>query len=994
MTLLRSNDIASLRKLLDHALNNGYGTKGIISLIHRAVDGDYLARGDFTDAEYDLGYLALILGGPRLLYALKRVYNVPCAQTLRNKSYIPRLLASLGRPTAEELDSNMCSVLDTTTRPPPKSTADGRLPGICIMGDGVSTELRLRYCQRRDAVIGLCREHAKNLGTNKVVDMEFVETLRKALYDPENDSSKVCIGGEATVIAIAPIARVGGTMENYQAIPLALSASCKTEKGPELASWMKEFIDIYTEHPLGAKTTGPIWSWATDGDSSYRGAKHQLCMVVEIDPSTPPGKILHQLPGMNLFTSLEGIIGTCDPKHVFKRFATLLRNLLGIVIRDTIITPEDMIHFLALLHDMTLEKACNLLDPADKQNVPKAVTLIQLLNKLKDLPFPTDPFQKQRREKLSFFAEVLGYFLFPFIKVNMTLSEQVRSLSAYAHLATALYVWHGTACFTGPLFYDSQSIVKGIVMTVARLQNLKDPDLRYYIFFEGTDRLENLFCDCRTQDHARNFDVDQLSSKLSNATLINAVFERNPDWSKGHRRLDLRDAMGVDRINAESWEGDTRVEKVDLVKEWKDGEGDANDVLAKYFGDSARFDFSSHFKKNINYDILRPNGEYVGLRADKYDKKTEDESTSESPNIAIPFTRTTPAINKPNRSLATVTTEAGEENVEAFDEVVEMLSDLNAESSDEEENTYTPLPSLIEKILGGLGSAVEDLELDGPNGDLDEPTDDEPNVSGLTIDDLFPDTVGDADNNAESVLRFLEVNGKKILKSSLITSLSSNRAKKVILRTLRVQGITLEDLYKSKFSDALDPILTDDSQLLKSGNIAGGFVWSKSILCFSVIEITGFRDSRQNITRRTANLDDVTNPNSQLLVSGQVMAIAENAGTWKWMNEYLKIRTQTRQTEARTSHKDILLDIPSPFIIPLNPRQINPAVSDQAFGVLELEGCEIERKMGGLFEKMKGLQNLELQKIPKIENSSLPYRDASGRAISNLQTGILLTKIV
>lgn len=307
-----------------------------------------------------------------------------------------------------------------------------------------------------------------------------------------------------------------------------------------------------------------------------------------------------------------------------------------------------------------------------------------------------------------------------------------------------------------------------------------------------------------------------------------------------------------------------------------------------------------------------------------------------------------------------------------------MLSDMNADSSEsDEENTSTPLPSLIEKMLGR--SAVEDLE-------LDEPNDDEPNISGLTIDDLFPDTVDDADNNADSITRFLEVNGKKILKSSLFTGLSSNRAKKVVLRTLRVQGITLEDLYKSKFSDALDPILTDDSQLLKSGNIAGGFVWSKTILCFAIIELTGFRDSRQNITRKTANLDDVMNPNSQLLVSGQVMAIAENTGTWKWTNEYLKIRSQTKQTETRTrtSHKDILLDIPSPFIIPLNPRQLDSAVSDQAFNlVLELEGCEIEKKMGELFGKMKGLPNLELQKIPKIEN--LPYRDANGRAISNLQ---------
>lgn len=78
--------------------------------------------------------------------------------------------------------------------------------------------------------------------------------------------------------------------------------------------------------------------------------------------------------------------------------------------------------------------------------------------------------------------------------------------------------------------------------------------------------------------------------------------------------------------------------------------------------------------------------------------------------------------------------------------------------------------------------------------------------------------------------------------------LSSKQVKKVVLQTLHVQGITLEDLYKSKFSDALDPILTNDSQLLKSGNITGGFIWSKSTLCFAIVEMTGFQDSQQNIT--------------------------------------------------------------------------------------------------------------------------------------------------
>jgi hypothetical protein len=61
-----------------------------------------------------------------------------------------------------------------------------------------------------------------------------------------------------------------------------------------------------------------------------------------------------------------------------------------------------------------------------------------------------------------------------------------------------------------------------------------DPNLLFYILLEGTDRLEGLFGDCRTQDHARNFDIEQLADKLSVATLINAAMERNPDLDKGH----------------------------------------------------------------------------------------------------------------------------------------------------------------------------------------------------------------------------------------------------------------------------------------------------------------------------------------------------------------------------------------------------------------------------------------------------------------------------
>ena len=140
---------------------------------------------------------------------------------------------------------------------------------------------------------------------------------------------------------------------------------------------------------------------------------------------------------------------------------------------------------------------------------------------------------------------------------------------------------------------------------------MMDSNLSFYILLEGTDRLEGLFGDCRTQYHARNFDIEQLAGKLSVATLINAAMECNPDLDRGHRHLSLKGAMGVDHVNPRSWTGNVCVGDVDLNAEWKQGQVDAEQILQKFFG-SHRVNFASVFTKP-GHDLLRPLGEYVGV---------------------------------------------------------------------------------------------------------------------------------------------------------------------------------------------------------------------------------------------------------------------------------------------------------------------------------------------------------------------------------------------
>jgi hypothetical protein len=183
------------------------------------------------------------------------------------------------------------------------------------MFDGIALESKCRYCSRCDSVIGLCREHSQNIDP-RVTSFKAIDDIHAALFDfPDDDKKKVCFGSDATVVALAPYARD----DHYNSVPLVLSASDKTEKGDQIACWIQVLIDQYNTHIFGRILHGPIFSIGSDGDACFRKARHIICIKTPIDPTSALGQIVCSLLGLNTFTSPEGITGTCDPKHVFKR---------------------------------------------------------------------------------------------------------------------------------------------------------------------------------------------------------------------------------------------------------------------------------------------------------------------------------------------------------------------------------------------------------------------------------------------------------------------------------------------------------------------------------------------------------------------------------------------------------------------------------------------------------------------------------------------------
>jgi hypothetical protein len=605
--MISQNKIAGVSRILSVCIRNHLSPAMIAVKLQKAIEGTYRPRKDWTQLELDLAFLAKSAAGTRLLYSLQKSEGYPSDTTIKVKKPIPELIISIGSPSNDDISTNISGLLGEKGKPKP--TAGQQVIGQTVMIDGVALEESCRYNHRNGCCIGLCREHCPRDLQNRIINsFQDIQDIQKAI-----ESGQCHFGKDGTVLAIAPVT---GT-ENYLPVPLILSPSCKTETGQQLALWVRRVLDVYRTHKDGQAKHGPIHILATDGEASFRLLRFLLGLVQPLDRESPIGKILYALPGLNCHTGHHDLITTCDPKHIVKRFATLIRSSLGLQIGQVSLGYHDFHKALTEMAGLAAHKADTLLNPADKQNVPKAVNLLQTLEESGSrVPDYVGMTYEDRLPRTYLVAKILSFFLLPFITVTMSLSEQLQSLSTYSHLITAFFRNHRTSFMNSALFADSQAIVKSIFFTTARLQ-VEDRSIDYHILFEGTDRLEGVFSNARTQDHARNFDALQLSNKLCVGAEVNAIYERHPQLSRGYVRRNLSGARGIDHVNPASWTGDVNVGNVDIRDVYLKGRDTANDILRNHLKpkelDCILVDWDKLFD-NPNVDHLRPDGQYIGYR--------------------------------------------------------------------------------------------------------------------------------------------------------------------------------------------------------------------------------------------------------------------------------------------------------------------------------------------------------------------------------------------
>jgi len=300
------SDYKNVNLVLRASIKNGSSPSTMVAKLQLAIEREYTPRPGVDEQALDVGYLVKAIGGPRLLFALNRFFSLPSYRTIGRHRTVPQLIPSILSPTYLEISKNISTFFDPKERPVPS------IAGHSLLIDGVALEEKCRWLRSTNSVIGLCREHAGSLDLH-TQSLQSITSIQDAL---SQDKPRAHYASEATVVAIGPF-----RSSNYSAIPLALSGSCKAETGDRMSQWLRVVIHAWRDEYSGAALHGPIWSIATDGESTMKTCRFHLCMSQALPNSDPIYPLLKNLAGLNLQTGEDNVTMTCDPKHVFKRMS-------------------------------------------------------------------------------------------------------------------------------------------------------------------------------------------------------------------------------------------------------------------------------------------------------------------------------------------------------------------------------------------------------------------------------------------------------------------------------------------------------------------------------------------------------------------------------------------------------------------------------------------------------------------------------------------------
>ncbi|PIL37672.1 hypothetical protein GSI_01366 [Ganoderma sinense ZZ0214-1] len=994
-----TSDVPRLGQLVTQCLKEKASVAKIIGRIEDALNGAYQARGYDSD-DYDMALLVLRLGGRKLLYSMSQYIALPSLRALRRAAPFTRLMPSLGTP---RLDDILFNIKELFLSKIPSLNPGGVRPfhsGVVLMWDEVNMEETACYFPHADAVGGFCREHSASVNT-RLSTFDAAVNLARRLFE-----GTLHYGKEASVIAVSSFGR-----SLRGAFPVLVSPTCKAESPQDSGKLLSTVIEAWST--LAASYFGPIWSFASDGDAGRRAMVYQQFMKHPIRPDNPLFPYLGNLPGLNLHVGDNDITGDFDWKHELKRIGRLFRTQEGVMIGTTIINHETFKRHLRR-SDRTESDVEQLMNPADSQDVPRAIEFLEAVEEIGVLPTTgCNPAALQEAQLIGAVGELFVAFMDAFIQPEWSLGEQLTSLSKFAHASFALFRHGGVNFMPNQLYGDMQMTVKNAFFCVAKQQLLDDLE-PFYLFWLGDDRLETLFGRVRMQGaHNPNFSFKQLLDRLAAAMDLDAIFTRHPHLDPGFRRLKITRTEHLDHLNPESWTGCASVKTVSLESSWRAGRAQAQALLDRI---NITVNFDTIFSASPSADLFcrRPDGSWPGVALDEPEDRSLEPGDLNTPHLIMPealtgtlelsdtaFSQTSstllpnplsglpPSDHSISNSQSSVSTSATETYSMTDDQLNNFLASQQANHSHSRSES--------EDKDSGASEGAEGLDLEEA---IEEPESQQlPRLANISA----------------STDHWLEYEGKKIHKASICRLvITPDYTRKSHERLLRVRGYTSEFKFRPNY-DTSD-VLASDGYMV--GDLFTTFIRCDKQACLAVVKTIAIEE-KSGVRVERVLTQNLTQPASGIKLTGQILALrattcsrylststgssaidddppSESLDTpysWAWDGSYVQLSLPGKQaTPASTSksiRKTLVIRIPSYICEPINPHVVDlkdrlplesvPQLNKSGL-TWELTDAELTVLTATVWDRVQRHNALAL--LPRFrESDNFPYRDASGHTV-------------
>jgi hypothetical protein len=312
-----------------------------------------------------------------------------------------------------------------------------------------------------------------------------------------------------------------------------------------------------------------------------------------------------------------------------------------------------------------------------------------------------------------------------------------------------------------------------------------------------------------------------------------------------------------------------------------------------------------------------------------------------------------------------------------------------------------PEVDILRPLGSYIGSRVEvgdersEQEFEIPDAPGDITVFNEP--AGMEIEDFL----NDEEDSSSKLDPYLTIDGEKYHKSSVVTArLTSKGARKATMRTLRVRGVTLDNLRESDHTALNSENLTQDD-MIKKQDIVAALIRAEDDICLAVVEVLGFEEVGSKARSTEVKMDDLEGSDKPITVFGQILELRPTANPealkWLWTGHYIRFG---ETSQSPSTNRQYVLRIPGKLVYPLGPTVVptprewidtdSGKTATQTWSLTDLELAEIlEFAWDSLNpDSEEIISNVEL--LPVVSKSSMPYCSQLGMHLLLLNSLISL----